>query len=84
MRPMICKIAIPSSAILQQAPRWAVSNNAHMGNARDAVVREVEQMLAELDMKPSPFAKEAGVATTTLTRFLGNSRGWRSHASPSR
>lgn len=72
MRPMICKIALSSSAILQQASRWAVSNNAHMGNARDAVVREVEQMLVDLDMKPSPFAKEAGVATTTLTRFLGN------------
>jgi predicted transcriptional regulator len=43
-----------------------------MVNARDAVVREVEQMLDQVGMKASPFAKAAGLSTTTLTRFLAN------------
>jgi predicted transcriptional regulator len=43
-----------------------------MVNARDEVVRQVEQMLAQVGMKASPFAKVAGLSSTTLTRFLKN------------
>jgi predicted transcriptional regulator len=36
------------------------------------IVQEVERMLAEVGLKPSPFAKEAGLLPSTLTRFLKN------------
>lgn len=32
-------------------------------------------MLHQVGMKPSPFAREANVATTTLTRFIDKSDG---------
>lgn len=73
MTPILCEIALSASAILQHALPAPISNNAYMKNARDAVLREVEQMLADVDMKASPFAREAKVATTTLTRFMSNS-----------
>lgn len=41
-----------------------------MPTARDVVILDLKRMLAEVGMRPSPFAKEAKVATTTLTRFL--------------
>jgi hypothetical protein len=72
MQHTVCKIAQSASAILQRAIPAAVCNYAHMVNARDEVVRQVEQMLAQVGMKASPFAKVAGLSSTTLTRFLKN------------
>lgn len=46
-----------------------------MRSAREAVLKEVQEMLDQVGMKPSRFAREAKVATTTLTRFIDKPDG---------
>lgn len=41
-----------------------------MPNPREIVVAEIESMLADTGLTASALAREAGLATSTLTRFL--------------
>ncbi len=43
-----------------------------MRSHRDIVVAEVRKLVAETGLTPSALAREAGLATSTLTRFLAH------------